>query len=116
MNHGLGGVEKSLSGGLDVFKLTTYIYIYMSCVLPGLAAQEQREKYAGWSVYVVHSVTADFGRIRAASQEVSCGGTARTVELLYVSQSNDSRTLYVWRLISSIAHQQQRRVLINIKK
>lgn len=32
MNHGLGGVEKSLSGGLDVFKLATYIYICEMCL------------------------------------------------------------------------------------
>lgn len=104
MNYGLGGVEKSLSGGLDVFKLTTYIYIHTSCVSPGLTAQEQKDKYAGWSVYVVHSVIADLGCICAASQEVSCEGTARTVELLYASQSNGSKTLYVWRLIWSLTY------------
>lgn len=92
------------------------IYLRMSCVSPGLTAQEQKEKCAGRSVYVVHSVIADFGCVCAASQEVTCEGMARTVELLYASQSNDSKTLYVWRLISNIAHQQQRHVLVNIKK
>lgn len=80
-----------------------------------MTAQEQKEKYAGWSVSAVHSVW-DFGCICAASQEVGCQGMDRTVEPRYASQSNDSKTLYVWRLISNIAHQQRLHVLVIIKK
>lgn len=45
MNPGLGGVEKSLSGGLDV------LYTCTSCVSPGLTAQEQDKRSALGGVF-----------------------------------------------------------------
>lgn len=93
-----------------------YIYIYMSCVSSGLTAQEQKEKYAGWSVYVVHSVIADCECICAASQEVSCEGMVFRLWNFCMLPSQTTPRHYVWRLISNIAHQQHRHVLVNIKK
>lgn len=55
MNHGLGWVEKSLCGGLDLFKLALRD-LRLTSQFGRLVWQKQRESACVSSVYVVHDV------------------------------------------------------------